>query len=134
MDREKIIDGLNAIPQYCELYDRDRWACDEAIKLLEQDQRTGHWVDAAIQGEIDGQIVKAFICSECGAISVFRMIGGEIVNGNLCPNCGANMEEQEQPRTFSTKIVVNGKCVICGKELNGDNIIFCDECKNRIKR
>ena len=66
----------------------------KAIKALEQQPKIGHWVvSVAIQGEIAGQIVKAFNCSECGSISVFRMIDGKIVNGNLCPNCGAKMQE-----------------------------------------
>lgn len=68
-------------------------ALDMAIKALEEKPKTGRWLSSTIQGEIDGQIVKSFICSECGAISVFRMSGGIIVNGNLCPNCGAKMEE-----------------------------------------
>ena len=54
-------------------------------------RQTGHWVSDVIQGEIDGQIVKAFTCSECGAISVFRMSGGKIVNGDSCPSCRARM-------------------------------------------
>lgn len=64
-------------------------------RILEQEPKTGHWISDAIQGEIDGQIVKAFICSECGAISVFRITDGKIVNGDLCPNCGAKMAESE---------------------------------------
>lgn len=55
--------------------------------------KTVHWISDAIQGEIDGQIVKAFTCSKCGAISVFRMAEGKIVNGDLCPSCGARMVE-----------------------------------------
>lgn len=80
-------------PEQCERY---------VIKLLQDlkpsvaiPNKTGHWVSDEIQGEIDGQIVKAFICSECGAISVFRMTGGEIVNGDLCPNCGVKMVEEQ---------------------------------------
>ena len=71
---------------------------DMAIKALEQETKTGYWVSDEIQGEIDGQIVKAFICSECGAISVFRITGGEIINGDLCPNCGAKMVEPQERR------------------------------------
>ena len=56
---------------------------------------TGRWVSTSIKGEIDGQIVKAFTCSKCGAISVFRMTDEKIVNGNLCANCGCRMVEQE---------------------------------------
>lgn len=54
--------------------------------------KMGRWYSTGIQGEIDGQIIKSFICSECSAISVFRMAEGKIVNGDLCPNCGAKME------------------------------------------
>lgn len=66
-----------------------------AIKALEQEPNTGHWISFGTQGEIDGQIVQAFTCSECGAISIFRVSNGNIVNGDLCPNCGAKMEESE---------------------------------------
>ena len=69
---------------------------DMAIEALEQEPKTGQWISDAIQGEIDGQIVKAFICSKCGAISVFRMTDGKIVNGNLCPNCGAKMIDPQE--------------------------------------
>lgn len=58
--------------------------------------KTGHWIGIAIQGELDGQIVKAFTCSKCGAISVFRMTGGKIVNGDICPNCGAKMVDEQK--------------------------------------
>lgn len=33
-------------------------------KYIEQEPKTGHWISDAIQGEIDGQIIKAFTCSE----------------------------------------------------------------------
>lgn len=56
-------------------------------------QKVGHWISFGVQGEVDGQIVRAFTCSECGAISIFRMASGSIVNGDLCPNCGAKMGE-----------------------------------------
>ena len=55
--------------------------------------KMGRWISFGIQGEIDGQIVRAFTCSKCGAISIFRVSNGNIVNGGLCPNCGAKMQE-----------------------------------------
>lgn len=58
--------------------------------------KTAHWISDAIQGEIDGEIVKGFTCSKCGAISVFRMTAGKIVNGDLCANCGAKMIEPQE--------------------------------------
>ena len=59
-------------------------------------EKTGRWISFGTQGEINGQIVRAFTCSECGAISVFRMIDGKIVNGDSCANCRAKMETQEE--------------------------------------
>lgn len=66
----------------------------DEINDVTPQQKTGRWLGSTIQGEIDGEAVKSFICSECYAISVFRMRGGIIVNGNLCPNCGAKMEDK----------------------------------------
>lgn len=56
---------------------------------------TGHWIDSGIYGEIDGQITKAYTCSKCGAISIFRVSDGHIINADNCPNCGAKMAESE---------------------------------------
>ena len=67
-----------------------------ALPPVKQELKTGHWISDAIQGEIDGQIVKAFVCSECGAISVFRMASGNIVNGDICSNCGAKMIDPQE--------------------------------------
>jgi predicted Zn-ribbon and HTH transcriptional regulator len=74
------------------------WIINKVLQLpsVTPQQKMGRWIDSvAVQGEIAGQIVKAFNCSECGAISVFRMIDGKIVNGDLCPNCKAKMEVEE---------------------------------------
>lgn len=59
-------------------------------------EKTGRWISFGVQGEIDGQIIRAFTCSKCGAISIFRVSNGNIVNGDLCPNCGAKMQEVEE--------------------------------------
>ena len=69
---------------------------DNAIKKLEQEPKTGHWISFGVQGEVDGQIVQVFTCSECGAISIFRLSSGNIVNGDICPNCGAKMYEPQE--------------------------------------
>lgn len=69
-----------------------------ALPSVTQKSKTGHWIGDAIQGEIDGQIVKGFTCSKCGAISVFRMTGGKIINGDLCANCGAKMIDPQEKR------------------------------------
>ena len=101
MTREEKIKGLYSLKEYLvenpiELKEHKSLPItliDYAIQALEQEPKTGHWISDAIQGEIDGQIVKAFTCSKCGAISVFRMTDGKIVNGDLCPNCGAKLGE-----------------------------------------
>jgi hypothetical protein len=61
-------------------------------------EKTGHWISFGVQGEVDGQIVQVFTCSECGAISIFRMTSGNIVNGDICPNCKANMRKESEDK------------------------------------
>ena len=68
----------------------------EDLPSVTPQQKMGRWISFGTQGEIDGQIVRAFTCSECGAISVFRMTDGKIVNGDSCANCRAKMEEAEE--------------------------------------
>lgn len=71
----------------------------ESIKNLPSvtpKKETGHWIDISISGKIDGHITEAYICSKCGATSVFLMIDGKIINGDLCPNCGAEMVEPQK--------------------------------------
>ena len=74
---------------------------DEIRKLptVNPQPKTGRWISFGTKGEIDGQIVRTFICSECGAISIFRVTNGNIVNGDLCPNCGAKMVEPQERRS-----------------------------------
>lgn len=49
-------------------------ACGMAIKALEQEPKTGHWIDG--------------VCSECGYIGDEEVFGGKF---KYCPNCGAKM-------------------------------------------
>ena len=82
----------------CATLNEFRYKIVEDIKTLPSvtpKEKTGRWISFGIQGEIDGQIVRAFTCSKCGAISIFRVSNGNIVNGDLCPNCGAKMQEVE---------------------------------------
>ena len=67
------------------------WEGLQKLPSVTPKEKTGKWISFGIQGEIDGQIVRAFTCSKCGAISIFRVSNGNIVNGDLCPNCGARM-------------------------------------------
>lgn len=90
------LDMLDAVGHGATYTSEDLQKIIKALPPVNPQPKIGHWISDAIQGEIDGQIVKGFICSECGAISVFRMTGGEIVNGDLCPNCGAKMIKPQE--------------------------------------
>lgn len=87
-----------AYSEYGRKLDNEVLAIRVAMSLppVNPQPKMGRWISDAIQGQIDSQIVKGFICSECGAISVFRMTGGKIVNGDLCPNCGCRMIELQE--------------------------------------
>jgi len=52
-------------------------ALDMAIKALEQEPKTGHWIDHQEDRWIYAQ------CSECGTVHDTQT--------NYCPNCGAKM-------------------------------------------
>ena len=60
-------------------------AIDMAIKALEQEPKTGHWI------ERNDDHYDWYECSECGygAEGEITMEGG--VRFNYCPNCGADM-------------------------------------------
>lgn len=64
--------------------------------VLEQEPKIGHWINIGSEGEIDGQIVQSFSCSECGAISIFRIGYKRPINSDLCPNCGCRMVEPQE--------------------------------------
>lgn len=77
-------------------YDEMDRVIDEIKKVVTPQPKTGHWISFGVQGEVDGQIVQTFTCSECGAISIFRLASGNIVNGDLCPNCGRCMVKPQE--------------------------------------
>lgn len=60
-----------------------------AIKALEQESKTGHWIDAKV-----GKIFPSndYKCSECGNILDFDGVNCGRGDANFCPNCGAKME------------------------------------------
>lgn len=55
-----------------------------AIKVLEQEPPTGHWINT---GYIDQWRGNDFICSECGTVMLGR--------SNYCHNCGAKMQMED---------------------------------------
>ena len=32
---------------------------------------------------------------------------------------------------MALRIIVNGKCSLCGEEINGDNLFLCEKCKTK---
>lgn len=57
-------------------------ALDMAIKALEQQPKTGHWIDVEI---LDSALWHE--CSECGETEFYAT--------DYCPNCGARMEVEK---------------------------------------
>ena len=66
-------------------------ALDLAIKALEQQPKTGHWIE---KDGFDGDTY--YDCSECG--ESFCLIDGTPTDNlyNYCPNCGAKMVELQE--------------------------------------
>lgn len=62
-------------------------ALSVAIKELEQEAKTGHWIRKIIRNEKGGCIGAEMICSKCGEDNERDKYM------NYCPNCGAKMEE-----------------------------------------
>lgn len=80
MTRENAIDNLKADIKYWENTSVSTEHLYMAIKALEQEQKTGHWVESNIGG--------AKVCSACNAhmgLSSFK----------FCPNCGADMRGEK---------------------------------------
>lgn len=65
-------------------------ALDMAIKALEQQPKTGKWIEEDV---FDGELV--YRCSECG--EPFWLENGTPKDNeyNFCPKCGAKMAESE---------------------------------------
>lgn len=72
--------------------DSFNFVLNEAIKALEQKEKTGHWVNAKV-----GKLFPSndFKCSECGNLLDFDGVNCGRGDANYCPNCGARMTESE---------------------------------------
>lgn len=84
MTKSEAIKVLNMVEAHGSLVIK---AKDMAIKALEQEPKTGHWIITSdylttAYGSVD--YVK---CSCCGEDS--------LEEGDYCPNCGAKMEGEE---------------------------------------
>jgi DNA-directed RNA polymerase subunit RPC12/RpoP len=65
-------------------------AFDLAIRALEQQPKTGHWIE---EDMFDGEV--AYRCSKCGGL--FELENGTPKENeyNFCPKCGEKMESEE---------------------------------------
>jgi len=88
MTREEREDAIDIIQSILDKYEEDECLATEitigdedikafkmAMKALEQEPKTGHWIDSS----------NGWMCSECNKDNTF--------DTNYCPNCGAKMEK-----------------------------------------
>ncbi len=84
MTREEAINFLKGYLDEEVYTEKCRNAHEMAIKALEQEPKTGHWI---------GEPNNWLRCSECGKhyphTSIYKIQGS-----NYCPNCGAKMESE----------------------------------------
>lgn len=73
----KKVDTLDMPARLCEAHYM-------AIKTLEQEPKTGHWIDDGRYA--DGHSEHAYRCSECEEHYI-----GYVGEYKHCPNCGADM-------------------------------------------
>ena len=92
MTNEKAKEVLQEqIDRYGQEYDAEGIeALEMAIKALEQEPKTGHWIEEEM---FDGEV--AYRCSKCGGL--FELENGTPKNNeyNFCPKCGELMVESE---------------------------------------
>ena len=84
MTNKEAITILNMVEAHGSLVKQVK---DRAIKALEQESKTGHWIDDTRLG------YHVSICSNCN----WRGHGDTclIYKTNYCPNCGADMRGDE---------------------------------------
>lgn len=93
MTREEMEKYINT-PLCKELYDKLKIIYDKGYqdckKALEQEPKTGHWIETDEWREtVDGFEQWGYFrkCNKCGYVFKFLEID------NYCPNCGARMNE-----------------------------------------
>lgn len=88
MTVEKAIEILSDVGDINRCCAEDAEALDMAIKALEQQPKTGHWImtGAYYNGAYD--YISYVECSRCHEDSLEA--------GDYCPNCGVKMEEGEE--------------------------------------
>ena len=103
MTREDAITRLELLREY--VTELDYKAIIVAIKALEQEPKTGHWIEDAKTyyeelnkrglgvDEYTPYFTDDIACSEC--LAKYSMLDNETQFFKYCPNCGARMESEE---------------------------------------
>ena len=78
---------------YSDMGEPNFMAFDMAIKALEQEPKTGHWIEEEM---FDGEVV--YKCSKCGGLYWLERGTPKDNKYNFCPNCGARMAESEDKK------------------------------------
>ena len=68
------------------LHKRMEELCKLAIKALEQEPKTGHWIEHEQNG------ISHIECSEC----LTWFLRCHLLRNSFCPNCGAKMVEPQE--------------------------------------
>lgn len=95
MTREELIKSLTLLKEQASSsggntfvwdinIDSFNFVIDSAIKALEQEPKTGHWIEEF--NDIEGEV--RFTCSCCGKYQLFGT--------DFCYNCGAKMVEPQE--------------------------------------
>lgn len=85
MTREEAIERLKNYTQY-RCGGVDLVAINMAIQALEQESKTGHWIEEF--NDTEGEV--RFTCSSCGEYQMFET--------DFCPNCGAEMRTEREDK------------------------------------
>ena len=88
MSREEAIEKLELMRQKVD--EETYRALILAIKALEQEQKSGKWIELPKALNPNENPCK---CSECGHILSFM---NYYPKSNFCPNCGAKMESEDK--------------------------------------
>ena len=94
MTREEAIENLKELLEcnYVDKFeDAENEALEMAIKALEQEPKTGHWI------AIDEEPHEDYECDKCGyTISTYTANIEPHTEYKYCPNCGAKMVQESE--------------------------------------